>query len=82
MKMAKKNKDPVMRDSVDVHQIINPEFMAMSKAEMSEFDKEIDRLQREAKHDLEKTPWRKNEAYLRDDIFAEGAEKGGESDED
>lgn len=82
MKMAKKSKDIQTRDVVDVHQIINPEFMAMSKTEMSEFDKEIERLKKEAAHDLEKSPWRKNDAYLRNDIFTEGAEKGGESDED
>ena len=73
--MSKKSKS---NDSINVRYIINTDFMGMSPAEMDQFDDVITRLEHEAETDLKNAPVRKNDAYLRDDIF-EAEEKGGES---
>lgn len=73
--MSKKSK---LNDSINVRSIINPDFMGLSPAEMDQLDDAITRLEHEAEADLKNAPVRRNDAYLRDDIF-EAEEKGGES---
>lgn len=71
MIMAKKQKKEGFqkaKNAVNAHQFINPQFMMLSKKELSDMDAKIDKLMEQAEKDLEKAPLLINDRYTKDDV--------------
>lgn len=68
---------------VDVHDYISMEYMNLSEKELRDLDKKIDTVRKEAMKELEAAPWKRNDAYEKQDIVEEvkeeeESEKGGD----
>ena len=71
MIMAKKQKKEGFqkaKNAVNARQFINPQFMMLSKKELSDMDAKIDKLMEQAEKDLEKAPLLINDRYTKDDV--------------